>query len=617
MKEVIFKEAVKNGNLRILLLEDNKHEAYLLQHRLRRHFGDCECKIAMNPQKFRTALDTFQPQVVLADNSLMGFNATDALQVVKKRSKDIAFIVLTSDISEETATNIIREGADDFILKESLFALPAVVDAALCKRRKQQQRQKALERLAMRVEKYKHLVEKISDGLLSLDKEWRIIYINPIAQLLLGGKRQSSNGNTIWEEFPHLLSKPLYHAMQVAMREQQMISIKEYSASANRWFEATFYPSEDGITIYFRDFTDEKLAADAARKSEEKYRKFIERITGAFISLDQHWNYTYANQKAAELAGKKPEELIGKNVWDLFPHAMGTSAYEAFQQAIREQRYICNTSHFPISDTWQESHIYPSPDGISVFFRDVTKQKRLELELQQQEHRSKMELVAVSLAAEEKERNTIGKELHDNVNQLLASTNLFLSLIRENPGRAAELVPFCIDTIKKAIQENRKIAHELVTPDLNSETLMKQVKYLCDSMFHPAGIGTSIDNESFDEALLNKDQKLALYRILQEQCSNTLKYAEASHVHFCFSTGDGRAIMEVKDNGRGADLSHDKKGIGLKNISARLLVLEGEMKIASSPGQGFSLQVSLPLKKQSRSRAARKNAPSEDGQRSK
>jgi PAS domain S-box-containing protein len=595
MKEVIFKEAVKNGNLRILLLEDDTDDAYLLQYRLRQHFGDCEFMVAMNSQKFRSALDTFQPQVVLAGDSLSGFNATDALQVVKKRSKDIAFIVITAAISEETAIRIINEGADDFILKESLFALPAVVDAALSKRRKLQQRQKALERLTLRVEKYKHLVEKISDGLLSLDKEWRIIYINPIAQLLLGGKRQISSGNIIWEEFPQTLSKPLYHAMQVAMREQQLVSIKEYSISANRWFEATLYPSEGGITVYFKDFTEEKIAAEAARKSEEKYRKFIERITGAFISLDQHWHYTYANQKAAGLAGKKPEDLIGQNVWELFPDSVGSSTYEAFHLAIKEQRYICDTNHFSISDTWQESHIYPSPDGISVFFRDVTKQKKLETELQQQEHKSKMELVAVSLAAEEKERNTIGKELHDNVNQLLASTNLFLSVIRENPERATELIPYCIDTIKKAIQENRKIAHELVTPDLTSETLMKQVKYLFDTMFHPAGILTSITNHGLDEARLNKEQKLALYRILQEQCSNILKYAEASNVSFSFSTENGMAVMEVADDGKGTNLTDEKKGIGLKNISARLLVLEGEMKIVSSPGQGFSLKISLPF----------------------
>lgn len=597
MKQTTVQEPVQNENLRILLLEDDRNDAYLLQSRLRQHFGPCEFRVAMNKQHFGKALDTFHPQVILADNSLTGFNAADALQVVRKRSRDITFIVVTSAISEETAAHIIREGADDLVLKESLVALPAVVDAALCKRRKQQQRQKALERLAMRVEKYKHLVEKISDGLVSLDKEWRIIYINPVAQLLLGGDRHLSTGNIIWDEFPQIRFKPLYHAMKRAMREQQMVSVTEYSSPGNRWFQATFYPSGDGITIYFRDITDEKMAAEAARQSEDKYRKFIERITGAFISLDQHWNYTYANQKAGELAGKKPEDLIGQNVCELLPQAMAPSTYEAFHEALREQRYICNTGYYPLNNTWQESHIYPSPDGISVFFRDVTKQKRLEMELQQQEHRTKMELVAVSIAAEEKERNMIGKELHDNVNQLLASTNLFLSLIRENPSRAAELVPFCIDTIKKAIQENRKIAHELVTPDLNSETLMKQVNYLCATMFHPAGIQTSIDKTKFDEALLNKEQKLALYRILQEQCSNILKYAAAGKVSLYFSTANGMAIMEVTDNGQGATLTDEKNGIGLKNISARLMVLEGEMKVTSAPGQGFSLKICLPLNK--------------------
>ncbi|MCR6718999.1 MAG: histidine kinase [Chitinophagaceae bacterium] len=261
---------------------------------------------------------------------------------------------------------------------------------------------------------------------------------------------------------------------------------------------------------------------------------------------------------------------------------------------MREQRYISNIDYYAPLDLWMENHIYPSPDGLSVFTRDISEKKRLEKELQEQENKLQLEKLAVSMAAEEKVRNLIGAELHDNVNQLLASANVYLSVIRDKPGRVEELIHNCISSIKQAIHETRRLAHELVAPDLKSESLIMQVEMLCETMLEPAGITAEIKHDQFKESQVSQDRLLALYRILQEQCSNILKYAEATQVSIRFETDPNkRTIMHIKDNGKGMDPTAQRSGIGLRNIATRIEVFGGTMRIETGAGQGFLLEVVL------------------------
>ena len=91
-------------------------------------------------------------------------------------------------------------------------------------------------------------------------------------------------------------------------------------------------------------------------------------------------------------------------------------------------------------------------------------------------------MVALSLEAQETERNIIGQELHDNVNQILASTTMALSMVMNGQGQSAALSKLCDELISYAIEENRKIAHTLVTPRFETESLMEQLKMLWQSM---------------------------------------------------------------------------------------------------------------------------------------
>jgi PAS domain-containing protein/anti-sigma regulatory factor (Ser/Thr protein kinase) len=107
----------------------------------------------------------------------------------------------------------------------------------------------------------------------------------------------------------------------------------------------------------------------------------FDRIGEAFLELDKNWNYIYANKRLGELVHRDPASLIGKNIWAEFPQAIGSATYQAFHQAMREQRYICHVDYYPPLNLWQENHIYPSPSGLSVFIRDISERKTAEQQL--------------------------------------------------------------------------------------------------------------------------------------------------------------------------------------------------------------------------------------------
>jgi len=107
----------------------------------------------------------------------------------------------------------------------------------------------------------------------------------------------------------------------------------------------------------------------------------FERITDAFIAVDKNFRYTYLNKKAGELFRHDPAALIGKWVWDVFPDAIGSATYLAFNKSMAEQRNITNIDYYAPLDLWQENHLYPSPDGLSIFIRDITEQKKREQEI--------------------------------------------------------------------------------------------------------------------------------------------------------------------------------------------------------------------------------------------
>lgn len=114
------------------------------------------------------------------------------------------------------------------------------------------------------------------------------------------------------------------------------------------------------------------------RETKEKLSQILNRISDGFGSLDKEWNYTYVNDKLAKNVNKRKEDLLGKNIWKVFPEAVGTPVYNAYIRAMEEQIPIDLEHFYPHFGRWFQHRFYPSSDGLSVFSKDITESRLAE-----------------------------------------------------------------------------------------------------------------------------------------------------------------------------------------------------------------------------------------------
>jgi formate hydrogenlyase transcriptional activator len=137
--------------------------------------------------------------------------------------------------------------------------------------------------------------------------------------------------------------------------------------------------------LVLSDITQQKGAEKALRKSEalrvanERTRTILESITDGFMALDKQWHITYFNETGARMLGMKRFELVGGYLWDLFPHATASNFYSEYHRALETSTPVHFEEFYPEPlNLWIECHCYPSPEGLSVYFRDITERKRIE-----------------------------------------------------------------------------------------------------------------------------------------------------------------------------------------------------------------------------------------------
>jgi PAS domain S-box-containing protein len=126
-----------------------------------------------------------------------------------------------------------------------------------------------------------------------------------------------------------------------------------------------------------RRFALEPEAAPPATATERP-GDVLERVSDAFVALDNQWRYTYVNRQAAELFGTDPEHLLGQHIWTVYPEGIGQPFQQAYVKAMAEQVFIQIESYYEPWDRWFENRIYPSAEGVSIFFHEITDRKRAE-----------------------------------------------------------------------------------------------------------------------------------------------------------------------------------------------------------------------------------------------
>jgi two-component system sensor histidine kinase UhpB len=233
---------------------------------------------------------------------------------------------------------------------------------------------------------------------------------------------------------------------------------------------------------------------------------------------------------------------------------------------------------------------------MQVIINDVTERVRLEKELALQQRLKQQQITEVVLTAQERERFELGQELHDNINQILATSKLYLDVAIEEREPRIELLAKSRNNISMAIEEIRRLSKELITPSLNDLGLVQSIKELIRSIQMVKKMKIRLTISGVDEDALLPEQKINVYRIIQEQLNNILKHAQASSVSIELNKQREQIRLCVEDDGKGFDPRMRRDGVGISNIMSRAELYNGRVEIDSSPGKGCRLEVILNSK---------------------
>jgi PAS domain S-box-containing protein len=153
------------------------------------------------------------------------------------------------------------------------------------------------------------------------------------------------------------------------------------------WIETVAAPMRDNggeVTGYIGtsvDVTEHKLWENELEEANKQVRDVLESITELFIAVDHEWHFTYANRAAVEKMGKSIDEILGQNIWELFPQLLATEFQSQFERVMSKRV----PAHFeflaPGGSSWFDVHAYPSNDGLSAYTLDITDRKKNEEEL--------------------------------------------------------------------------------------------------------------------------------------------------------------------------------------------------------------------------------------------
>ncbi len=129
-----------------------------------------------------------------------------------------------------------------------------------------------------------------------------------------------------------------------------------------------------------------EAAQSEAQAAKERLETLLSSINDAFFVLDRDWRFTYVNDRLCQMLGMQPEELLGRNNWELFPDTVDTDVHIQFQQALSKQTPVQFEYFYSTWNRWYENKVYPSPTGLTVLVTDITERKQAEVQLQESQH---------------------------------------------------------------------------------------------------------------------------------------------------------------------------------------------------------------------------------------
>ena len=314
-----------------------------------------------------------------------------------------------------------------------------------------------------------------------------------------------------------------------------------------------------GKTIMYS--LERKRSMETLRDANEKYRQiFYDNPFPMFLYDIETLQILECNNATLDKYGYTREEFTHLTILDIRPF----EDIERARASVTDPQRVDGISN----DIWQHNKKSGEVMMVEVFINtieyggrkvrqaqinDITEKLKLSAELEESRMRQQKAVTEATIKGQENERGQLGIELHDNINQILATAKLYLEFSISASRIKKDMIVKGKECVMLATNEIRKLSHALLPPSLEEFGLLAAL----DELIHPVSVTGKIFIEKqwngFPEQCLKKDQKLTIYRIVQEQLNNILKHAAAKKIIFSLHLmDDGKAVeLLIKDDGIG------------------------------------------------------------------
>jgi PAS domain S-box-containing protein len=623
-----------NKTIKILHVEDLETDAELVKRELKKGKINFQGIWASNRAEYENALRDFDPDIVLCDHSLPSFTSTDALMILKESGKRIPFILVTATVSEEFVVAMMKEGIDDYILKDRLSRLPSAVLNALEKVSAEKDKEKFYNEIINQEKRFRALIENISEAIVVINADGMITYQSPSASRVLGFLPDETINRSIFsffhpsdveeaklnfEEANRQPETPLWESFRVKHKNGNYV-----------WVEGTITnllqeESVNGFVINYRDITERKIAEQMLRDSEANLSTVFNNTDMAYVLVSKELNIVSFNHRATgvylEQTGKKLKE--GTILLDYIPVEHQAFMTDVVNNVLAEGVKEGFEKSYPAvngSLIWYEVCILPVFDeaqnilGIIVSTEDITERKNTELE------REKM---TTDLIQHNKNLEQFAYIISHNLRSPVANIIGLSNMIQTMPDMSEADFDRCMDGLVLSV---KKLDDTII--DLNYILQMRreinEKKEVVRFSALVKDIRTSISNLIEKENITMKTSflevnefftiKSYLNSIFYNLISNSIKYRNPDKlciIEIESKLKGNKLCLIFRDNGLGIDMGahRDKifglykkfhthiegKGMGLYMVKTQVEILGGTINVQSKVNEGTQFTIEFPL----------------------
>ena len=374
--------------LKVLLVEDKHQEAELVAEFLaearRTRFE------LTHVQRLDAALKLLEQgrfDVILLNLFLPDSQGLETLAHIMPCTELLTPVVVLTDLDDEDlAVNAIGSGAQDYLIKTQLDS-PLLIHSLRCAI----ERTRMLQRLHESEERYALAICGGRVGVWQVNFLTRDIYVSPNLKLLLGyAEDERVSTSEDWLECVHpddqqaVMTAAIAHLQGLTPHLEIEHRLLQKDGNT-RWVLSRGTAFRDAAGKPYRisgsitDITKQKQVEAALHVSQERIISIVESITDAFFALNDQWQFTYINGQAARLLERTPEELLGKNLWDECPDAVNSVLFQQYYKAKTEQVAVEFEQFYLRWNRWYEVRAYPSPEGLCVYWHDISDRKQAEI----------------------------------------------------------------------------------------------------------------------------------------------------------------------------------------------------------------------------------------------